>query len=176
MESSSYVDATLSLFETVRKTHENVGICIQSYLHRAEDDLKSLLAQNAAVRLVKGAYSENKSVAIQQKKKVDSNFQILATQMLDAATKGGGLPVFGTHDTTLINQIICDAEDRNLNPSEYEFQLLYGIARDQQHRLSAKGHGMRVLISYGEAWYPWYMRRLAERPSNVWFVLRSIFR
>ena len=176
MEGSPYVDRTLTLFEEAHKIHEHVGICIQAYLYRAEDDLRSLLAQNAAVSLVKGAYNENESIAIQKQQKVDSNFLVLAELMLDARTTGGGLPVFGTHDKCLIGQIINDAEKKKLDPSRYEFQLLYGIARDQQRELADKGHQMRVLISYGEAWFPWYMRRLAERPSNVWFVLRSLFR
>lgn len=177
MEGYPYVDRTLSLFEEARKTHPHVGVCIQSYLHRADDDLERLLAQEAAVRLVKGAYSENAEVAIQRKRDVDSNFLRLAIRMLDATGAGSaGLPVFGTHDMDLLSQIISEAESKGLGPGSFEIQMLYGIAREHQRALANKKHLMRVLISYGEAWFPWYMRRLAERPANVWFVVRSLFK
>jgi proline dehydrogenase len=176
MESSAYVDRTLDLFARTRKVHENVGLCVQSYLHRTADDLERLIACSAAVRLVKGAYSEPADVAKTSKKDVDSSFLILAKRLLDAAVTGnGGLPVFGTHDMRLLVTIFKDAAARGLDKRSYEIQMLYGIAREQQRELAAAGHEIRVLISYGSAWFPWYMRRLAERPANVWFVLRSVF-
>ena len=177
MESSAYVDRTIDLLETARARHENVGICVQSYLHRTGADLERLIGRQAAVRLVKGAYSEPSDVAIQRKKDVDAAFLTQAKRMLDAVGDGsGGLPVYGTHDMRLLNAIIEYAEARGIDKRAYEVQMLYGIGRDDQKRLAAAGHEMRVLISYGTAWFPWYMRRLAERPANVWFVARSVFR
>jgi len=177
MESSAYVDRTLELFEEARDAFENVGICIQSCLYRTANDLERLIAQRAAVRLVKGAYSEPADVGMKRKKDVDSNFLKLGNRMLDAAASGaGGLPVFGTHDMRILNLLIDHAATKDIDKRAFEIQMLYGIAREQQRRLAADGHEMRVLICYGEAWFPWYMRRLAERPANVWFVLRSVFR
>jgi proline dehydrogenase len=177
MESSAYVDRTLDLFEKARNAHENVGICIQSCLYRSADDLERLIARKSAVRLVKGAYSEPADVGMKRKKDVDSNFLVLGNRMLDAVAGGsGGLPVFGTHDMRILDLLIERAAAKEVDKRAFEIQMLYGIAREQQHRLAAAGHEMRVLICYGEAWFPWYMRRLAERPANVWFVLRSVFK
>jgi proline dehydrogenase len=177
MESSAYVDRTLDMVERARNEHENVGLCVQSYLHRTADDLERLIECQAAVRLVKGAYSEPAGVALQSKKDVDTNFLVLARRMLDASIAGnGGLPAFGTHDMVLLTQIFKDAAERGLEPGTYEIQMLYGISREHQMELAAAGHEVRVLISYGSAWFPWYMRRLAERPANIWFVLKSVFR
>ncbi len=177
MESSAYVDRTLDMFERARDVYENVGLCVQSYLHRSGDDVERLIGCRAAIRLVKGAYSEPADVAMPSKKDVDSSFLILARRILDAASTGdGGLPVFGTHDMHLLRTIFKDAADRGLEAGAYEIQMLYGIAREQQRELAGVGHEMRVLISYGSAWFPWYMRRLAERPANVWFVLKSVFK
>ena len=176
MEGSPYVDRTLTLFEQARAVHENVGICVQSYLYRTANDLESLIARGAAVRLVKGAYNEPAEVAMQRKKDVDANFLVLAMRMLDAVVVGdGGLPVFGTHDMRLVGTIIEEAAAKGIDKQAFEIQMLYGIARKHQRGLAAAGHEMRVLISYGAAWFPWYMRRLAERPANVWFLLRSVF-
>ena len=177
MESSVYVDRTLDLFEEARKTNENVGICIQSCLYRSADDLERLIACKAAVRLVKGAYSEPEDVGMKRKPDVDSSFLQLGNKMLEAAASGdGGLPVFGTHDMRLLNLLFEKAAEQHLDKRAFEIQMLYGIARDEQRTLAAAGHEMRVLICYGSAWFPWYMRRLAERPANVWFVLRSVFK
>lgn len=177
MEGSQYVDRTLDVFGQARRVHANVGVCIQSYLFRAADDLEHLITQEAAVRLVKGAYSEPADVAIQNKRENDSNFLMLADRMLDARTTGGGgLPVFGTHDTHLLTEIIENAATKGVGKSGFEIQMLYGIVREYQRTCASDGYRVRVLISYGAAWYPWYMRRLAERPANVWFVVRSIFK
>ena len=176
MESSAYVEQTMQLLEHARERHENVGICIQSYLYRAADDLERLIARKSAVRLVKGAYSEPAEVAMPSKKDVDANFLVLARRMLEAVSAGdGGLPVFGTHDMQLLEAIIRDAATMGLDKPAFEIQMLYGIGREHQKQLAGNGHSMRVLISYGSAWFPWYMRRLAERPANVWFVVRSMF-
>ena len=177
MESSAYVDRTLELFDDARVAHENVGICIQSCLYRTVDDLERLIACDAAVRLVKGAYSEPSEVGMKRKKDVDSNFLKLGNRMLDAAASGvGGLPVFGTHDMRILSMLIEEAAAKHINKRDFEIQMLYGIAREHQRSLAAAGHEMRILICYGSAWFPWYMRRLAERPANVWFVLRSVFK
>jgi proline dehydrogenase len=127
--------------------------------------------------LVKGAYSEPAAVAMPSKRDVDENFLVLARRMIDAVASGeGGFPAFGTHDMQLLGSIFEYASQKDVQKNAYEIQMLYGIARDHQRELAAAGHEMRVLISYGSAWFPWYMRRLAERPANVWFVLRSVFR
>ena len=177
MESSAYVDRTLDLFEGARSAYENVGLCVQSYLHRTADDLERLIACRAAVRLVKGAYNEPSTVAMPSKNDVDESFIALGRRMLEAIVAGGGgLPVFGTHDMRLLGTVFEHANHIGLSKSQYEIQMLYGIARERQRELAASGHRIRVLISYGSAWFAWYMRRLAERPANVWFVLRSVFR
>jgi proline dehydrogenase len=176
MESSAYVDRTIDLFEQARASHENVGICVQSCLYRTAADLERLIACEAVVRLVKGAYSEPAEVGMKRKKDVDSSFISLGNRMLDAAASGdGGLPVFGTHDMRILSLLIEHAGAQNIDKRAYEIQMLYGIAREQQSNLAAAGHEMRILICYGSAWFAWYMRRLAERPANVWFVLRSVF-
>jgi proline dehydrogenase len=177
MESSIYVDRTLDMCERARSAHANVGVCVQSYLHRTADDLDRLIECKAAVRLVKGAYAEPPDVAMPSKRDVDESFIALSRRMLDATAEGkGGLPVFGTHDIRLLGTIFDYAAVKGLEKNSYEIQMLYGIAREYQEQLAASGQEMRVLISYGSAWFPWYMRRLAERPANVWFVLRSVLR
>ena len=177
MEGSAYVDRTLDLFERARSESENVGLCIQSYLHRTAGDLERLIRNKAALRLVKGAYSEPADVAMPNKKDVDANFLVLARRMLDAVIDGmGGLSAFGTHDMQLLGEIFEYAAERGLDAGSYEIQMLYGIGREHQRQLTSAGHEMRILISYGSAWFPWYMRRLAERPANVWFVVKSVFR
>jgi len=176
MESSAYVDRTIQLLEHARGRHDNVGICIQAYLYRTGDDLERLIACKSAVRLVKGTYNEPAGIAMPSKRAVDTNFMVLARRMLEAASADeGGLPVFGTHDRRLLNLIIEYAEQKGLDRRAYEVHMLFGIGREHQRRLAGAGHAIRVLISYGSAWFPWYMRRLAERPANVWFVLRSVF-
>lgn len=177
MEASPYVDATLELFRRTRAAHANVGVCLQSYLYRTADDLESLLPLRPAIRLVKGAYSEPDHLAFPKKRDVDANFLELARRLLDEERRDGAVrPAFATHDGALIGRIRGMAGERGLTPSACEFQMLYGIGRAEQRRLAAEGHPVRVLISYGEEWFPWYMRRLAERPANVWFVVRSLFR
>ncbi len=176
MEASGYVDATLELYETLRRRHANVGVCLQAYLYRTADDLRRLLPLAPAIRLVKGAYAEPAEIAFPKKKDVDANYMKLALQLLDENSSGGGRRIgFATHDYQLIARIQRAAEERGVQRKAYEFQMLYGIARERQEQLAREGYGMRVLISYGSAWFPWYMRRLAERPANLWFVVRSMF-
>jgi len=175
MESTQYTDVTLELYRCAQKEHQNVGLCIQSYLYRAADDLNSLLGSSTGIRLVKGAYAEPPDVAFPRKKDVDANFLLLSKQLLSGARQNGMLPAFATHDPELIRCIKHEAETIGLSKEEYEFQLLYGIQREQQMALANEGYRIRVLIAYGSYWFPWYMRRLAERPANLFFVLRNIF-
>jgi len=177
MEDSTYVDRTLDLFERARRTHDNAGLCIQAYLHRVDADLERLLESNAAVRIVKGAYSEPAEVALKRKRDVDESFFRLSTRMLRAVADGGtAFPAFATHDLKLLGRILEAAASLGVPKDRFEIQMLYGVARDQQIRYAREGYRMRILISYGTAWFPWYMRRLAERPANVGFVVRSLFR
>ena len=176
MEASPYVDATLDLYRTLRAEYDNVGVCLQAYLYRTVADLESLLPIRPAIRLVKGAYSESPGVAFVRKADVDQNFVKLAKRLLSAEARQGGVRHgFGTHDMQLVARIRDFAEGAGIAKDAYEIQMLYGIRRSDQVRLSAEGASIRVLISYGAAWFPWYMRRLAERPANLGFVLRSVF-
>ncbi|MGD8727505.1 MAG: proline dehydrogenase family protein [Gemmatimonadales bacterium] len=176
MEASPYVDGTIELYRGLRATHENVGVCLQSYLYRTAKDLESLLEINGTVRLVKGAYKEPSDVAFPSKTDVDANFMKLAKRLLSADARAGRVrPAFGTHDMQLVTRIRDFAEGAGISKDDYEIQMLYGICRNDQVRLSAEGASVRVLISYGTAWFPWYMRRLAERPANLGFVVRSVF-
>ena len=176
MEASNYVDATLELYRRARKVYPNVGICLQAYLHRTADDLASLVPMGAAIRLVKGAYLEPPSVAIPRKSDVDAAFFALAQKMLtDDARAAGVRAAFATHDRKLIRQITEYAQSRGLAKSCLEFQMLYGIQTEEQRRLAREGWKSVVLVAYGSYWFPWYMRRLAERPANAWFVLRNLF-
>lgn len=177
MESSEYVDRTLEIFRAVREDHQNVGLCLQSYLHRTKADLEALLPLHPAIRLVKGAYKEPPSVAYPRKADVDQNFVRLASLLLRARKQGrAGRPVFGTHDPRMIGEANRMAYELGLAKDSYEFAMLYGIQTAEQERLVRRGHAVRVLVSYGKAWFPWYMRRLAERPANVWFVIKQLVR
>jgi proline dehydrogenase len=175
MESSSYVDATLEIFRSVRAEHSNLGVCLQAYLYRTAEDLESLVPLSATIRLVKGAYNEPPRIAFPKKADVDANYFKLAKRLLaEDARPEGVYPAFGTHDLGLVTRIRDFAEGAGIAKSAYEIQMLYGIRREEQLRLAADGNVMRTLISYGDAWFPWYMRRLAERPANLWFVARSV--
>lgn len=174
IEESRYVDATLETYRRARAERTNVGVCLQAYLRRTPQDLTTLLPLSPAIRLVKGAYNEPADVALPKKKDVDAQYYTLAVRLLDAAATGRATPVFGTHDLKLIARIREQAQARNA-VSRYEVHMLYGVQSDAQRALAAQGEKVRVLISYGSHWFAWYMRRLAERPANVWFVLRSLF-
>ena len=175
MEGSDHVDATIEIFRAVQEKHQNVGLCLQAYLHRTPDDLSQLLSVGARIRLVKGAYREPPSVAMPRKADVDARFLELAKALLaDDARRAGVVPGIATHDMRLVATIRGYARERGLPTDACEVQMLYGIGTKDQRRLAAEGGAIRVLISYGAAWFPWYMRRLAERPANLWFVLRSL--
>jgi len=177
MESSPYVDPTLDLYRRVHRTSRRVGIALQAYLYRTAQDIEALLPLGPAIRLVKGAYLEPESVAYPKKADVDENFYRLACRMLsDDARLAGGLLHIATHDPVLADRLAAFIDSQNLPRSAYEYAMLYGIQRPLQQRLVGAGRPLRVLIAYGEYWFPWYMRRLAERPANVWFVVKNVFR
>jgi len=176
MESTRYCDPTLDLYRVLRAEYENVGICLQSYLYRTDADMEDLLGLAPMIRLVKGAYKEPADVAYPKKVDVDASFLRQSATLLEAARDGEARVAFGTHDAAMIAEINRRAAAMRCPREAYEFQMLYGIQRDLQTRLARAGYRMRVLISYGACWFPWYMRRLAERPANVGFVLRNIIR
>ena len=175
MESSPYVDRTLSIYRASRARSPRVGVALQAYLYRTEADLEGLILLGAAIRLVKGAYLEPANVAYPRRADVDEQFYRLACRLLAAAHLPGSVTHIATHDSALIGRILGFIEEHRIPRSRYEFAMLYGIQRAQQRRLVSQGHSLRVLISYGEYWFPWYMRRLAERPANVWFVVKNMF-
>ncbi len=172
MEDSSYVDRTLDLYEAAQRRHGNAGIAIQAYLRRTPADLARLLPLRPAIRLVKGAYREPPEVAFQSAKEVDQAFLLNAAWLLGMARDGKLRVGLGSHDVELVERAVADAGGE---ADGYEVQMLYGIRTADQRRLAGQGRDVRVLISYGEGWYPWYVRRLAERPANVGFVLRNAF-
>jgi len=174
MEASPTVDATLALFRDMRERHEGVGLCLQTYLRRTPRDLEQLLPLDPAIRLVKGAYAEPPAVAFPRKEEVDDAFASLGLRLLERAAEGRATAVFGTHDTRLIQVLESAAVEGGVPRERWEVHMLYGIRTGEQERLRRGGTPLRVLISYGPAWFPWYMRRLAERPANLWFVVRSV--
>lgn len=174
MEGSPYVESTIVLYERLKARHANVGLCLQAYLHRTAADVQRLLPLEPAIRLVKGAYSEPASIALQGRRAVDANFLALSVTMLDASRRQPIRLGLGTHDTGLIAAAAEHCEALGLPRTAFEVQMLYGIRVDEQRRLAREGFVVRDLIAYGDAWYPWYMRRLAERPANVLFALRQV--
>jgi proline dehydrogenase len=172
MEGSPYVDRTLDLFKRARQRSAAVGVAVQAYLHRTEKDLEALLPLGPAVRLVKGAYLEPPDVAFPRKADVDANYNRLSRMMLGSGT----FLQIATHDAALVEPLAAFISDRGVPPASYEYAMLYGIERTLQIRHAQAGRRLRVLISYGEYWFPWYMRRLAERPANLWFVLNKLVR
>ncbi|HEU4920539.1 MAG TPA: proline dehydrogenase family protein, partial [Candidatus Limnocylindrales bacterium] len=175
MESSAYVERTVALYERLKADHPNTGVCLQAYLHRTAVDVQRLLPLDPAIRLVKGAYAEPDTIAWQRRRDVDANFVGLAVAMLEAMRAGRSIRIgFGTHDVGLVEQIAGHAAALGLERTAFEVQMLYGIRSAEQRRLAREGYVVRDLIAYGEAWYPWYMRRLAERPANVIFALRQV--
>jgi proline dehydrogenase len=175
MEASNYVDATLNLFRRALASYRNVGICLQAYLHRTRADLEALLPFGPAIRLVKGAYQEPPDVAFPRKKDVDENFFALTQRLLSTEARGAGVrAAIATHDRRLIRRVLEYCASAGLGKDQYEFQMLYGIQRVEQLRLARNGYRSRVLIAYGPYWYPWFMRRLAERPANLGFLMRNL--
>jgi proline dehydrogenase len=176
MEQSPYVDVTLEIYLRARKAYANVGVCIQAYLYRTQKDLDSLIAIGAAVRLVKGAYNEPAEIAYPRKNDVDASYMELAKRLLSPEARRAGVrAAIATHDRALIASLIEWAAAQGVPKNRLEFQMLYGIQRAEQLRLAQEGYRSAVLISYGTFWYPWFMRRLAERPANVLFLARNFF-
>jgi proline dehydrogenase len=174
MESSPYVESTIEAYEKLAREHANVALCLQAYLHRTPDDLRRLLPLNPHIRLVKGAYREPGDVALERRGDVDSRYRVLARELL-VATANGARVVFGTHDMALVEQIRGDARTLQVGEQSFEVQMLFGIQEAGRRQLDRDGVKTRVLISYGKAWYPWFMRRLAEKPSNLTMIARNLF-
>ena len=175
MEGSAYTEVTLDIYKKVRARVPGVGIAIQAYLRRTPQDIERLLAEDVTIRLVKGAYKEPAAIAYPDKRDVDAQYGRLAVRLLEARAQRPGVRVIcGTHDMALVERITQAATRLGLARNAWEVHMLYGIRTADQLRLAASGHTVKVLISYGSAWFAWYMRRLAERPANLWFVLRSM--
>lgn len=171
MEGSDYTETTVALYETLKPEHPNLGICLQAYLKRTAADIARLLPLEPHVRMVKGAYDEPAEIAYRSRSEVDASFVAASMSLLHGS---GGLVGLGTHDVRLIEQIGTAAQASGIDRDRIEVEMLYGIRADELERLADAGYRCRVLIAYGEFWYPWYLRRLAERPANVTFVLRQM--
>jgi proline dehydrogenase len=174
MEGSAYTDRTLDLYRRLRGEDLHAGVALQAYLHRTVGDVAGLLPLKPAIRLVKGAYSEPPSLAFAAKKEVDASYLALCAFMLPEVKRGRLRLVMATHDTDLVAKAWRFAQAVGLDRSRVEVAMLYGIRTDEQLRLAREGFAVRDLITYGDAWYAWYLRRLAERPANVWFVARQL--
>ena len=172
MEASEYTERTIQMMERVAPAHRNTGTVLQSYLYRTDDDLERILKLGLRVRLVKGAYLEAASIAYPEKEKVDAAYLRQAEALLERGT----YPAIATHDEKIIQHVCRFAKDRGIAPSRFEFQMLYGIRRDLQQKLHEQGYNVRVYVPYGDSWYPYFTRRLAERPANGLFILKSLFR
>jgi proline dehydrogenase len=175
MESSVYVDRTLRIYLRVLRDHANTGICLQAYLKRTEADVNQLLPDKPTVRLVKGAYREPLDIAMQKKREIDDNYLRLASTFFREQKRGNVRRfISATHDGPLIEKITASAEKNGLGRNEVEIQMLYGIQSALQERLANEGWRSSILIAYGTHWYAWFLRRLAERPANLWLVLKNL--
>jgi proline dehydrogenase len=174
MEGSDYVEPTIRLYERLRAVQPRTGICLQAYLKRTPSDVERLRPLDPAIRLVKGAYDEPETIAYRDKRQVDASYLSLAVDILKT---GRGHPIrlgLGTHDVRLVEQIAEQVDPAGVPRDGFEVEMLYGIRSREQYRLAEAGYRVQTLIAYGEHWYPWYMRRLAERPANVAFAIRSL--
>ena len=174
MEGSAYTDRTIALYRRLRAEAPRVGVALQAYLYRTVSDLATLMPLRPAIRLVKGAYSESQDVAFVRKRDVDANYLALCVYMLPEVKRRKLRLVLATHDVDLVARAWRFAQALEMVRSEVEVAMLYGIRTDEQERLAREGFAVRDLIAYGDAWYAWYLRRLAERPANVWFVARQL--
>jgi proline dehydrogenase len=172
MEGSPYTDATLNIYTALRKKYENVGIVLQAYLYRTEKDLQEMLQLKSRIRLCKGAYKEPPEIAFKKKSDTDKNY----VKLMKILLKSGIYHGIATHDPAMIQATKKFALDENISKDSFEFQMLYGIRRDLQEQLIKKGYRLRVYVPYGEEWYSYLMRRMAERPANLFFVLRNLIR
>ncbi len=177
MEDSNHTQPTLNIFKTLREEFDNVGTVIQAYLYRSEADMRALRDLGAAIRLCKGAYKEPPSVAFPEKKDVDANMLKLAQVFLEPnGASHGAYLALATHDEKIINWAKAYTTEHRVDRRRFEFQMLYGIRPDLQRRLAAEGYTMRVYVPYGTYWYPYFMRRLAERPANTIFLVSNLFK
>ncbi|GGG92008.1 proline dehydrogenase family protein [Silvibacterium dinghuense] len=175
MEGSEYTQATIDLVRELHsrpQNHDHVGIVIQAYLYRSAEDIARLTAEGIRIRLCKGAYKEPADLAFPQKTDVDANYVKLSGQLLDSGLYHG----LATHDEAMVEAAKAYAKSHNIAPSQFEFQMLYGIRRDLQRKLIDEGYNVRVYVPFGAEWYPYFMRRLAERPANVLFLAKNFFR
>jgi proline dehydrogenase len=173
MEDSSYTDRTLKMVQAMQARHPgSVRAVIQAYLYRSKDDIDALCAAGIPVRLCKGAYQEPAEVAYPSKADVDANY----VRLLDTLLERGTHPAIATHDTKIVAHAVQSIGRLGLTPDRFEFQMLYGVGRDLQRRVLAQGYELRLYVPYGTAWYPYFMRRLAERPANVAFIAKNLFR
>lgn len=170
MEGSAYTDATLDIFEETRKRFDNVGLAVQAYLYRTQDDLERLRTLSPKIRLVKGAYREPPRIAFQKKSDVDANYR----KLLDRLFAGQFFPAIATHDPNMLDWARQRLRESGVPRRNYEFQMIYGIRRDLQLQIREAGHPLRVYVPFGTEWCPYFMRRLSERPANCWFVLRNL--
>ena len=171
MESSAYTERTLDVVRRLRAGGHDVGPVIQAYLHRSPADVEALAAERVRTRVCKGAYLEGSDVALQERAAISDAFVELCTTLLAA----DAYPAVATHDPEVIERVAAAARERGIGSDRFEFQMLYGIRRDLQRKLLGRGYRLRIYVPYGTEWYPYFMRRLAERPANVLFVLRSVF-
>lgn len=178
MEDHPYTDRTLELFRRLREADgfENVRTVIQAYLYRSEEDIQRLAEEGAGIRLCKGAYKEPASAAYPQKADVDAAYVHSMKVLLDAADEGRGYPGIATHDEKIIDAARAYVTEKDIPSDAFEFQMLYGVRSALQEDLAAEGYGMRLYVPYGSQWYPYFMRRLAERPANVWFFASNFFK
>ncbi|HXJ93853.1 MAG TPA: proline dehydrogenase family protein [Terriglobia bacterium] len=172
MEGSPYTESTLRVFRALDAPRDRVGVVIQAYLHRSEKDVQNLTAVGAWVRLTKGAYQEPASIAFPKKAQVDANYVKLMTMLLASS----GYHAIATHDPRMIAATQEYAREKGIGPDRFEFQMLYGVRRRLQRELLKQGYRVRIYVPYGRQWYPYFMRRLAERPANVLFLLRNLAR
>lgn len=170
MESTAYTERTFRIVESMHAKHGSVRAVIQAYLHRSEEDIRHLNSLGVPVRLCKGAYNESPEFAMTDKTKVDEAYVRLMRLLL----KDGTDAAIATHDPAIIDQTVAFAKELGISQKKFEFEMLFGVRRDLQKQLVSEGFRLRLYVPYGEAWYPYFMRRLAERPANVWFLVRNL--
>ena len=176
MEAGNYVDVTLDLYRRALSEFPNAGVCLQAYLYRTKNDIAKLLPLRPSIRLVKGAYLEPPEIAYPRKADVDASYFELGKELLHAKKeKSCARVAFATHDVAMIRLLSEEASRQGFSRADFEVQMLYGIQRGEQERLAAEGCTSIVLVAYGTFWYPWFVRRLAERPANLWFIARNVF-
>lgn len=177
MEGSDYTQRTIDFYLRLARSHKNIGIVIQSYLYRSEKDVRELIKSGADLRLCKGAYKEPADIAFPEKKRVDENYtRLLDILFSDEARSHKAYPCVATHDKRLIDYTKKLVKERGVSPKDFEFQMLHGIRTDLQRLLVREGYRMRVYVPYGTEWYPYFVRRLAERPANLWFFAKNLVR